>query len=235
MSVYKAFKYVDGIHSTYGKSLYELDRTPPQGYEFTGEFRSPLQNEEFLTDGLTVIKAPSSTMFESCPRLILRKKETVAKKKDVINECAELLAKQATKSIQAEWDKQTAPKTYTAAEVKEKFGESVMAVFGYPHLKDLPGFAFTGKIEHPRKDQWFVAGHSIAIPMRSIFDHHSTSYLTLIKLPDPTPRIITFTKMAAADFLEEEAAYLPAANGELIAVNRNEVEEEFYYERREVA
>lgn len=233
MAISDAVKYVYAIREIYGKSLSELERNVPEGYEFTGEFRDPKFGEYVLLTGLNRACKVDFDWLTPDPRLILRKKEEVSA--DVISECAELLANQAAKSIRAAWDKQVTPPTYTAAEVKEKFGESVMAVFGYKHLEDYPGFAFTGRIERPTMGQWYVTNHHGFRPVQSTIPFRSTSHLTLIKLPDTTPRIITFTKMAAADFLEEEAAYLPAANGELIAVNRNEVDEEFFYERREVA
>lgn len=193
------------IEDTY--NLFIWSNNAPLGYEFTGEFRVPVVGEYFLSSLRSGTAIESVTREdEDYPRLILRKIE----------------------------DKPAA-KPLTAAEVTEKFGKSVLEMFGYGRgLIDFPGFAYTGKIESVIAGEWYVDGaqriQKLHSPQVSI-----GSYLTLVPTTPPLPRIVTFTLTEASEFAGDEARYMPREDGSMEPVDTKEIPSQYYYLREEQA
>lgn len=71
------------VQQAYGKPFAEL--TPPEGWEFTGEFRSPLENDVSLALGVPVVAMSGAPPCAASPRLILRR---VKRKRIVFEEIA---------------------------------------------------------------------------------------------------------------------------------------------------
>lgn len=72
------------VRDAYGKPFSEL--TPPEGWEFTGEFRVPLSHEDWLSSYEPKITSRVQTFPTLwCPRLILRQ---IKRKRIIFEEIA---------------------------------------------------------------------------------------------------------------------------------------------------
>jgi hypothetical protein len=222
-----AFESRGEIAKIYGKEVHQI--FPPEGYEFTGEFRVGRVGDIYLTYDLSGPTGPLRQADPDYPennRLILRKKDEKIGPFIPYNSNPEA-AKEMIK-----------PKTYTAAEVFERYGRDLLNMYGYfnsgtrNNLMDYPGFAFTGRFEHVAPKAWFLSydgpkQNTAPVTLLGL-------WLTLTPTEEPLPRIVSYNLMDAAEFEEDEARYLPNEKGEMTVVDPKEVPAARYYERQEM-
>jgi hypothetical protein len=187
------------IEKLYGKPAYEL--TPPEGYEFTGEFRVARKGDWFMASsslnlplkGVWLENWPTSVP-EDC-RLILRPIETNYGKGQT-----------------------EVKRGFTAAEVTQKFGKEVVNFFvKMTELYDLPGFVYTGTLTCPALGDWYMSEYGVAYKAT----HNMYSLHFILEKIETAPRIITYTLTDRADLEPGEAGYMPLEDGGMTPDNTN--------------
>jgi hypothetical protein len=180
------------IAKVYGKPAAEL--TPPEGYEFTGEFRLAGYEECILFSGLTAVNWPFHGWTDK-RYLILRPIETNHGK-----------------------GQSEVKRGFTAAEVTQKFGKEVVTFFvRIEELYDLPGFVYTGELTHPKAGNWYLTeGGWVGKAASNLYSLHF-----ILEKIETAPRIITYTLTDRADLEPGEAGYTPLEDGGMTLDNTN--------------
>jgi hypothetical protein len=184
------------IAKVYGKPADEL--TPPEGYEFTGEFREADFGESYLSSSASITQWLYAGDKTCGKYLILRSIE-----------------------IETNHGKgQTEVKRgFTAAEVTQKFGKEVVTFFvqQLTELYDLPGFVYTGELTHPKAGNWYMTESGwVGKAARDMYSLHF-----ILEKIETAPRIITYTLTDRADLEPGEAGYTPLEDGGMTLDNTN--------------